>query len=254
MLGPWLAPVLTGIASTGGSLFGTAATSRSLSRQMAFQSHQNELAREEARLAREWAADLSSTEMQRRVADLRAAGLNPAMAMESGRGASTPSATISGATASGGSQVVQDPISPGIANALSAKRMQMEMGSWKAGLMKTEADTTKTQADTITAFEHADWLRAQRRQIDQSIGFKGQSQPFELRLAASQALLSELMQAGARNESEFNEMLGVLRPALGAVSSSAGGIARILGGFRSLPRLGVRTPPPVRLRGPYEPR
>lgn len=252
---PVTGALIAGAASTGGSIVGSAATGRSLSRQMAFQTRQADLARQEARTAREWAAGLSSTEMQRRVADLRAAGLNPAMAMESGRGASTPSATISGAAPQGSHAVYPDPITPGVSSAMGAARLATDVRQAEAILNRTEAETVKIATDAATSIEHAEFMRAQRRSIDQGIQFTAAAQPYKLRSSSAEALLSEYLISGARNESDWNEMLGILRPAIGSVTSSASGVARILGGLRGgiRPRFGVNLPP-VRLKGPYEPR
>ena len=69
-------------------------------------------ARQEAKTQRKWLATMSNTEMQRRVADLKAAGINPLVAAM-GSGASTPTpgqANVSGAA------------TRGVANALAVKQ------------------------------------------------------------------------------------------------------------------------------------
>lgn len=105
-------------ASLGGSVLGAYQSDKhaqldklwqeeQLKRQMDFQTNANQIAMDfnaaEAEKARQWSAEMSSTEMQRRVADLKAAGLNPALAYMQG-GASTPGASSAqGVTSSGAS-------------------------------------------------------------------------------------------------------------------------------------------------------
>lgn len=68
-----------------------------LLRDLYFQSQANAFNAEEAQKNRDWQTQMSNTEVQRKVNDLKKAGLNPVLALMNG-GASTPS----GSTASSG--------------------------------------------------------------------------------------------------------------------------------------------------------
>lgn len=72
-------------------------------RNVALTKANNEFSAEEAQKARDWSEQMSNTEVQRRMNDLRAAGVNPMLAYQSGAaGASTPSSAV----ASSGSPAV----------------------------------------------------------------------------------------------------------------------------------------------------
>jgi hypothetical protein len=136
-------------------------------KQMDFQSgqidKQADFAREVFSSAKEYNTEMANTAMQRRMADLKAAGLNPMLTINQG-GAAAPSVAApsigaaSGASGSGSTMGVSAPsgamarmeniISPAVASALQAGRTIQELRAISANIANTEAETAFREQET----------------------------------------------------------------------------------------------------------
>lgn len=170
--------IALGVLGVGGQIL-TNRTNRDIAReQMAFQER------------------MSSTAIQRSVEDYRKAGLNPALAYE--RSASSPG---------GASTVIGDPISAGITTAQRAREARLAADTALEQQRLLRAQTMKSQADHANAI-------IEGRRLEQDILFRGQEQPYINRQRAVDALLSELLVPGARNQARWDEKMGMIAPAI----------------------------------------
>lgn len=209
-MGAALIPLAAGLLSTGGSLANNAANIAQAKAQMAFQER------------------MSDTQVQRAVADYKAAGLNPALAYD--HQASSPG---------GVSAQIGDSVNAGINSARSAAEAVTSMAINKAQSAK---DLEVKEKGIQLANAQADLIHQQANSASADVGLKTQQmlfnaelQPATQRLAAAQAMLAELGIAGARNESNLNSKLGIWRPVIGDVLHSAQAASQLL----NIPKVGL---------------
>lgn len=170
-----------------------------------YQQHQQ---RKEAGKQREWSANMAGSAYQRAVIDMKAAGLNPALAYGQG-GASTPSGAMA---------QVDDVVGPAVSSVLQAKRLSQELK-----LMKQQTAGQLQQNRLASA--STDRERAMIKQIMQNTAESS------ARTTAQEVNteLQRLLVPGATNAAN------VERSRVGAAASY---MDRIIG---MLPRIGLRS-------------
>ncbi len=150
---PWPA-ILAGAAALAGGFAGNRARKGESARDRLFQS-------EEAQKSRTFSERMRNTSWQAGIADMEAAGVNPALAYSSG-GASAPM----GDAGSGSGANLEDAITPGLSSAMQAKRMSQELKVMKAQEREIEARTGAIGVSNAYIINQGNTLDSQRAGVD----------------------------------------------------------------------------------------
>lgn len=194
-------PWVTGILSTAGDLIS------------------NNANRAEAERNRQFQERMSSTAVQRSVADYKAAGLNPALAYE--RSESSPSGSTANSV---------NPLSGAISSATQAAQVRQAM---ELARQQNDADLRVKGSVVQTNTANAELTHQQANSVFQQMvrdnqiweEFTKKAQPYQLRTAKADALLRELGIPSAEYESTKG---GVKRDLLRGGISNADSFKRIM--------------------------
>lgn len=184
---------------------------------------------------RQWQENMANTAMQRRVADLKAAGLNPVLAA-GGQGAATPSTSAPEITPT----IRDNPGAQAASAAVAAKNIQAQTDLLKAQTFETSSRTriNTIQADlaeTIGAQTTAADLEAKQKknalfaiQVDQAIGQANLTNAqANLVTQKTPAILAEL-DARAGSEQLDYDSAKKIADKLGVTGSDAGPVIKFI--------------------------
>lgn len=148
------------IAALGAGALGFAGQESTNAANAAEAAKNREFNADQAQLNREFQMEMSNTEIQRRIADLKAAGLNPALAYGQG-GASAPS----GSAASGTTAKFDSSAGAGINSASAVGNFIQSAATQSAQRQEimARADLTKAQADNVRTLQAAQLMELENR-------------------------------------------------------------------------------------------
>lgn len=200
----WLTAALPAVAAGVSSALGQRSANRT---NIRLQQQANMFSAAEALKNRQFQERMSNTAVRRRMADLRAAGLNPMLAYMSD--ASTPG----GATPNIGAARVESETAPGVSSALEATMARMNVKLLREQIQRTQAEKRGTAA-------RADREEARNR----ALGFRRRKDG-SLHLDLSMPGITDLVQAeiaSAKAGASLSELAVPEREALAKVWRAVG--------------------------------
>lgn len=197
--------IIMGGLDIGGDLYSNQQNINQSNKQMAFQKM------------------MSDTAVQRRVRDLLAAGLNPALAY--GQDATTPSGAMVGIT---------NPVAGGIATAQRAKELRENLNLMRSQQTKNQADaqlSAQLAAESATRNTN-EGIRGQ--ELQRQLDYNRDIQSVTKSLLTLEELLTKAALPGAQAQAKWDTNLGQWGPAtrdlgglVGSVLSNAGNAAKV---------------------------
>lgn len=170
----------------------------------------NDAQRREARANRQFQERMSSTAVQRSVADYRAAGLNPALAYD--KSASSPGGSVA---------QLDDAVGKGISTGLQAQQARAQVELLREQSRKSFFEGNQAAANAAVAqAQAAPWAQEgpgslrdlYGRSQAAAMAFQMASQPFQLNQLKALSELSGAQLPGAKAEAQFWNSLGAMGP------------------------------------------
>lgn len=232
-----LAAILSTVGSVGTGLIAGKGQKDANQQNIQLAKDQMTFQRKQADIGMDFSERMSSTAIQRAVADYKAAGLNPALAYGHG-GASSPGGMMGG----GATATVSNVAERAISSARDTAAFMQNMKNLKAQERLTASQTALADATNMREMSQVGLnsattrqAEANTREIERMMAFNARNEPSSQRLLAAEAMLrahqanlAGLQIPGAKNTADFESLLGMMKPGI----ASAKTLSEILKLFR----------------------